>query len=315
MMIQLSELKTTVETWTQLKSRALSTMELAQLSLEENDVSIENSLIDDLYDLQRDLSKNEFLLILSGDYDNRNAIVAIHAGAGGTESQDWAQILMRMYLRWAEREGHSSRVLEMSPGDEAGIKSASISIEGKLCYGYLKADRGVHRLVRLSPFDSAHMRHTSFALVEVLPEAQENLDVTINTDDLRIDVFRASGHGGQAVQKNSTAVRITHLPSGIVVSCQNERSQFQNKEYALKVLRARLMELEIKRRSEEQSKLKGEHVSAEWGSQIRSYVLHPYKMIKDHRSGYETSDTNSVLDGELNQFMESYLLSALGQKD
>jgi peptide chain release factor 2 len=201
----------------------------------------------------------------------------------------------------------------MSPGDEAGIKSVFINIEGKYAYGYLKADRGVHRLVRLSPFDSAHMRHTSFALLEVLPEADEKGDITINSDDLRIDVYRASGHGGQAVQKNSTAVRITHLPSGIVVTCQNERSQFQNKEYAMKVLRARLMELEVKRQSEEQARLKGEHVSAEWGSQIRSYILHPYKMVKDHRSGYETSDTTAVLDGDLNAFLQAYLLSRVGE--
>jgi len=218
-----------------------------------------------------------------------------------------------MYLRWTEREGYSSHILDLSPGDEAGIKSAFINIEGKYAYGYLKADRGVHRLVRLSPFDSAHMRHTSFALVEVLPEAEEQGDITINADDLRIDVFKASGHGGQAVQKNSTAVRITHLPSGVVVSCQNERSQFQNKEYAMKVLRARLMQLETKRRSEEKARLKGEHVSPEWGSQIRSYVLHPYKMVKDHRSSYETSDTAAVLDGDLTPLLEAYLISAVGK--
>ena len=203
--------------------------------------------------------------------------------------------------------------MDMSPGDEAGIKSAVISIEGKHAYGYLKAEGGAHRLVRLSPFDSAHMRHTSFALVEVLPEAEERVDVIIDPEDLRIDVFRAGGHGGQSVQKNSTAVRITHMPTGIVVSCQNERSQFQNKEFAMKVLRARLMEVELKRRAEEQAKLKGEHVSAEWGSQIRSYVLHPYRMVKDHRTGYETSDTGAVLDGDLDPLIQAYLVHTVGR--
>lgn len=313
MMIHLAELKQAADAWRNLESRASSTHDLLVMALEEGDTSLEETLSQEVDALSKEINAREFQLILSGEHDTRNAILAIHAGAGGTESQDWAQMLMRMYLRWAEREGYSSRVLDISPGDEAGIKNAFINIEGKYAYGYLKADRGVHRLVRLSPFDSAHMRHTSFALVEVLPEADEKGDIAINADDLRIDVYRASGHGGQAVQKNSTAVRITHLPSGIVVTCQNERSQFQNKEYAMKVLRARLMELEMKRRSEEQARLKGEHVSAEWGNQIRSYVLHPYKMVKDHRSSYETSDTSAVLDGDLNAFLEAYLLSAVGK--
>ena len=309
----MAELKQVADAWRSLESRASSAHDLLALALEEGDTSLEETLYQEVEAISRELNAREFQLILSGEHDTRNAILAIHAGAGGTESQDWAQMLLRMYLRWAEREGYSSRILDLSPGDEAGIKSAFINIEGKYAYGYLKADRGVHRLVRLSPFDSAHMRHTSFALVEVLPEAEEQGDIIINADDLRIDVFRASGHGGQAVQKNATAVRITHLPSGIVVSCQNERSQFQNKEYAMKVLRARLMEREMKRRSEEQARLKGEHVAAEWGNQIRSYILHPYKMVKDHRSGYETSDTAAVLDGDLNTLLETYLLSTVGK--
>jgi peptide chain release factor 2 len=312
-MIQLAELKQMADAWRSLESRASSAHDLLSLALEEGDTSLEETLSQEVDALYKEINAREFQLILSGEHDTRNAILAIHAGAGGTESQDWAQMLLRMYLRWAELEGYKTDILDMSPGDEAGIKSVFINIEGKYAYGYLKADRGVHRLVRLSPFDSAHMRHTSFALLEVLPEADEKGDITINSDDLRIDVYRASGHGGQAVQKNSTAVRITHLPSGIVVTCQNERSQFQNKEYAMKVLRARLMELEVKRQSEEQARLKGEHVSAEWGSQIRSYVLHPYKMVKDHRSGYETSDTTAVLDGDLNAFLQAYLLSRVGE--
>ena len=313
-MVRLSELKDTVGTWRDLESRVASTHDLLTLALDEGDSSLEESLYQDTETLAREVRELEFHLTLSGEYDRRKAILAVHAGAGGTESQDWAQMLLRMYLRWAERRGYTSNILDMSPGDETGVKSAVINIEGRHAYGYLKAERGVHRLVRLSPFDANHMRHTSFVLVEVLPEAEEQADVEVNQDDLRIDVFRASGHGGQAVQKNATAVRITHIPSGIVVSCQNERSQFQNKEYAMKVLRARLMEREMKRRAEEEAKLKGEHVSAEWGNQIRSYVLHPYKMVKDHRTAYETSDPNAVLDGDLDSLLEAYLLSTVGKE-
>ena len=313
-MIRLAELKDVADAWRDLESRASSTCDLIALALEEGDTSLEETLFADVEAIEEELKDREFLLTLSGEYDTRNAILAIHAGAGGTESQDWAQMLMRMYLRWTERRRYKCEIMDVSPGDEAGVKSAVISVEGRHAYGYLKAEGGTHRLVRLSPFDSAHMRHTSFALVEVLPEAEERVDVTINPDDLRIDVFRAGGHGGQSVQKNSTAIRITHLPSGIVVSCQNERSQFQNKEFAMKVLRARLMELEMKRQAEEQARLKGEHVSAEWGSQIRSYVLHPYKMVKDHRTNHETSDTGAVLDGELDDFIQAYLLGTVGRE-
>lgn len=311
-MIKHSEVSSEVNFWRDLEKRVGSALDLLGLAIEEGDNSLEESLVNETNSIALELKDKEFQLVLSGEYDQRNAILAIHSGAGGTESQDWAQMLLRMYLRWAERRGYRSTILDLSSGDEAGIKSAVINIEGRYAYGYIKADAGVHRLVRLSPFDSAHMRHTSFALVETLPEADEKSDIVISADDLRIDVFKASGHGGQAVQKNSTAVRITHLPSGIVVSCQNERSQFQNKEYAMKVLRARLVEQEIKRRSEEQARLKGEHISAEWGNQIRSYVLHPYRMVKDHRSGYETSDPNTVLDGDLDPLIQTYLVSKIG---
>ena len=312
MMIQHSEVSSEVNFWRDLENRVSSALDLLDLAIEEGDNTLEESLVQEADAIALELRDKEFQLVLSGEYDRRNAILAIHSGAGGTESQDWAQMLLRMYLRWAERRGYRTTILDLSSGDEAGIKSAVINIEGSYAYGYIKADAGVHRLVRLSPFDSAHMRHTSFALVETLPEADEKSDIVISSDDLRIDVFKASGHGGQAVQKNATAVRITHLPSGIVVSCQNERSQFQNKEYAMKVLRARLVEQEIKRRSEEQARLKGEHIPAEWGNQIRSYILHPYRMVKDHRTGYETSDPNTVLDGELDPLIQTYLISKVG---
>jgi peptide chain release factor 2 len=221
-------------------------------------------------------------------------------------------MLMRMYLRWAERRGFKAEVLDLSPGDEGGVKSAVVQINGDYAYGYLRAERGVHRLVRLSPFDGDHARHTSFALLEALPEAEEGVDVTIDPDDLKIDVFRAGGHGGQSVQKNSTAVRLTHLPSGIRVSCQNERSQHQNKEIAMRILTARLVERELQRRAEEMAKIKGEHISPEWGNQIRSYVLHPYRMVKDHRTGWETSDADAVLDGQIDPFIRAYLTSTIG---
>ena len=258
------------------------------------------------------LDKLEFELSFSGPYDRRSAIVAIHAGAGGTESQDWAEMLLRMYLRWAERRGYKTDVLDVMPGDEAGIKSATLEIDGRYAYGCLRSERGVHRLVRLSPFDADHARHTSFALVEVMPEAEGAAEVTINPEDLRIDVFRASGHGGQNVQKNATAVRITHVPTGIVVTCQNERSQYRNRESAMQRPGGAAPGARARAQAEEQARIKGEHVSAGWGNQIRSYVLHPYKMVKDHRTDYETSDPDAVLDGDLDPFMEAYLKMTMG---
>lgn len=312
-MRRLAEIRQSVETWRSLNQRAVALLELIVLALDEDNASLQDSFLDEANSLESELHQLEFQLIFSGPHDNRTAILAVHAGAGGTESQDWAQMLLRMYLRWAERRGYKTQILDMSPGEEAGIKSVLAEIDGRWAYGHLKAERGVHRLVRLSPFDSSHARHTSFALVEVLPQAEQDVDVTIDPDDLRIDVFRAGGHGGQSVQKTATAVRITHLPTGTVATCQNERSQLQNREIAMRVLRARLMELEMKRRAEEQAKLKGEHIPAEWGNQIRSYVLHPYKLVKDHRTGYETSDTGAVLDGELDPLLEAYLLSTVGK--
>ena len=312
-MKRLVRLKEEVGEWRDLHDRATSLDELLTLALEEKDNSLFESLTEDLSQVRDTLARMEFRLVLSGRYDERNAIVALHAGAGGVDSQDWARMLMRMYLRWAERKGFGAEVLDVSMGEEAGIKSAVIQLSGRYAYGYLRAERGVHRLVRQSPFDSDHARHTSFALVEALPEVEEGTDVSINPEDIRVDVFRASGAGGQSVQKNSTAVRITHLPTGIKVSCQNERSQHQNKEIAMRILVARLAERQMRQRAEEMAQLKGEHVSPEWGNQIRSYVVHPYRMVKDHRTSHETADTMGVLDGDIDGFIEAYLTSTVGE--
>ncbi len=240
-------------------------------------------------------------------------MLAIHAGAGGTEAQDWAEMLLRMYLRWAERHRFASEVVGISSGEEAGIKSVSVRIRGDDAYGLLRSERGVHRLVRISPFDASKSRHTSFALVEVMPEVDDgDIEIEVRPEDLRVDTYRASGHGGQNVQKNDTAVRITHLQTGIVVTCQNERSQVRNREAAMQVLKSRLLELELEKREAELARIKGEHVQAGWGNQIRSYVLHPYKMVKDIRTGEETSDTNAVLDGEIDEFVYAYLRHQVG---
>ncbi len=241
--------------------------------------------------------------------DKNNAIVTIHAGAGGTEAQDWAEMLLRMYLRWAERKGYQTRVIDLLSGEEAGIKSVTFIVEGPYAFGYLKGESGIHRLVRISPFDTAHKRHTSFASVAVIPEIAEDIQIDISEKDLRIETFRASGAGGQHVNKVESAVRITHLPTGIVVQCQNERSQHRNKAIALKILRARLYELERKRREEERQRLQGEKKEIAWGSQIRSYVLHPYRLIKDHRTGVDIGNVEAVLDGDLDPFIKAYLVS------
>jgi peptide chain release factor 2 len=258
--------------------------------------------------LRSDVDRLELETLLSGDHAENNAILAVHAGAGGTESQDWAEMLMRMYIRWSEQRKFGVDILDRSEGEEAGIKSATIEIRGQYAYGFLRGERGVHRLVRLSPYDSAHRRHTSFALVEVLPEIEEDdSEIAVSSDELRIDTYRSQGAGGQHVNKTDSAVRITHLPTGIVATCQNERSQLQNREVAMRILKSKLLELRIKEREEEQSRLKGEHIDAAWGNQIRSYVLHPYNMVKDHRTNEETSNTNAVLDGGIDGFIEAYL--------
>ena len=307
-MRRLSGLREEVERWNTLGQRVQDALELAALG----DESLSEELIAETEALEREIERLEFRLLLSGPYDRGDAILAIHAGAGGTDAQDFSEMLLRMYLRWAEAHGYEADVVDRLYGEEAGIKRATVTVSGPYAYGYLRAERGVHRLVRLSPFDAAHRRHTSFALVEAWPDLGDEVSVTIDPNDLQIETFRASSAGGQHMQKNETAVRITHLPTGIVVSCQNERSQTQNRETALRVLRARLLQLEEEKKRAEIAELKGKHVDAGWGNQIRSYVLHPYQMVKDHRTGHETGNVQAVLDGRLDEFMEAYLRSTMG---
>ena len=306
-MKQYNTIKAEVESWRGFARRLNDALELAQL----DDESLFAELESEVSAIEAELQKRSFTAMLSGKYDRDPAILAIHAGAGGTDSQDWAAMLERMYLRWAEARGFETEVLDITEGEEAGIKSVTISVGGDYAFGYLRSEKGVHRLVRLSPFDAAHRRHTSFALVEVLPQvAMDEAEIEIDPGDIKVDVFRSSGAGGQNVQKNATAVRITHIPSGIVVTCQNERSQTQNREFAMRILRARLLELKQAEKEEERAVLRGEYTKAEWGSQIRSYVLHPYQMVKDHRTDYESGNTQAVLDGDLDEFMEAYLRQA-----
>jgi peptide chain release factor 2 len=314
-MRRLAEQKRTVEQWRSLEKKTVEIAELINLATEEADTSFADEISADIENLANLLDKLELELAFSGEYDSRNAILQIHAGAGGTESQDWAEMLLRMYLRWAERRGYKAEILDESRGEEVGIKNVTVGVAGEYAFGYLKSEHGVHRLVRLSPFDSDHARHTSFVLVEVMPEAEENVDVKIAAEDLKIDTFRSSGAGGQNVQKVSSAVRITHLPTGIIVTCQTERSQLQNKTIAIKILYSRILEMELEKQAEERAKLKGKRIEAGWGNQIRSYVLHPYKMVKDHRTDYETSNTEAVLNGELDGFITAYLRSIVGRQD
>jgi len=313
-MKDVARLEHLINTWETLETGSSDIQELVALAeADEDGEALAADLESELATLEREFDALEISLTLGGDYDDRNAMLSIHAGAGGTEAQDWAEMLLRMYLRWADRHSYKAEILAISSGDEAGIKSVEVRITGDNTYGLLKSERGVHRLVRISPFDSSHSRHTSFALVEVMPEASEgDISVEINSDDLRVDTYRASGNGGQNVQKNDTAVRITHIPTGIVVTCQNERSQNRNRESAMLVLESRLLELEIERVEAERAQLKGVHVDMGWGNQIRSYVLQPYRMVKDLRTSVETSDTNAVLDGDIDEFVAAYLRSQVG---
>jgi peptide chain release factor 2 len=297
-------MRSELDDWRTLQTRVSDALELAGLE----DESLRPELEVELNALESELEKRAFAAMLSGRYDSGDAILAIHAGAGGTDAQDWAEMLLRMYTRWAEAQDFEVEQVDMTPGEEVGVKSVTLAISGRYAYGYLRAEKGVHRLVRLSPFDAAHRRHTSFALIEVLPQVEtDDGEIEVSPDDLRVDVYRSSSAGGQNVQKNSTAIRLTHLPTGLVVTCQNERSQLQNRETAMRILRARLYEIQQAKREEEVAILRGDYTKAEWGSQIRSYVLHPYQMVKDHRTDFEVGNAQSVLDGNLNGLMEAYL--------
>lgn len=302
-MIQLSGLRDEIESFEGLKKWVEDTIDLVAIA----DDSLQGEIAEEIVKIESSVDRLELSTLLSGKYDRGNALLAIHAGAGGTDSQDWAAMLERMYLRWAESRGYQTDILDRTDGEEAGIKSVTIAVSGNLAYGYLRPEKGVHRLVRLSPFDAAHRRHTSFALVEVLPEMGDMSEVQVPAEDIKIDVYKSSGAGGQSVQKNATAVRLTHIPTGLVVTCQNERSQLQNKENAMRVLKARLLEIKQKAQDEKLSELRGEYTKAEWGSQIRSYVLHPYQLVKDHRTDYEMGNAQAVLDGELDPFIEAFL--------
>lgn len=308
-MQEMTRLREEVAIWQNLSTQLIDLQELAELGDEE----IYDELAHEVDDLASTVEDMEFRALFSGKYDDEPAILAIHAGAGGTEAQDWAQMLQRMIIRWAESRGYKVQIIDESPGDEAGIKSALMSIDGEYAYGWLKSERGVHRLVRISPYDASSRRHTSFAKIEVWPDVAEDIEINVDEKDLRIDRFRASGAGGQHVQKNETAVRITHLPTSTVVTCQNQRSLTQNLEMAMKILKSQLFDLERRKQEAEMAALKGEDVDAGWGNQIRSYVLHPYKMVKDHRTDFEMGNTQAVLDGQLDGFMEAFLRHRVGK--
>jgi peptide chain release factor 2 len=308
-MQRISRLRNDVEKWEGTLRQINEYLELAEL----DDESLADELTAETERLVAVVDKLSFQALLSGTHDNEDAILAIHAGAGGTDAQDWAGILTRMYLRWAENHGYKTEIVSETAGEEAGVKSITMSVQGDWVYGYLQAERGVHRLVRISPFDSNSRRHTAFAKVEIWPDIHNDIEIEVNDKDIQVDTFRAGGAGGQHVQKNDTAVRITHLPTGIVVSCQNQRSQLQNLDRAMQVLKGRLLAMEEQKREAELAKLKGENISAEWGNQIRSYVMHPYQMVKDLRTNHETGKIDAVLDGDLDQFIQSYLRYQVGE--
>lgn len=308
-MRDITRLRNQVDTWQKLSRHLEETRELAELG----DVDLADDLSLEVSALKAEVSELEFRTLFAGKYDDENAIALLHAGAGGTEAQDWAEMLLRMYTRWAEYHNFNVDILDISRGDEAGLKSVMLSVRGDMVYGWLKSERGVHRLVRISPYDASKRRHTSFAKLELWPDIADEIEIEIDEKDLRIDRFRASGAGGQHVQKNETAVRITHRPSGIVVSCQNQRSLTQNMQMAMSILKTQLFELEQQKQADEITALKGKVVDAGWGNQIRSYVIHPYKMVKDLRTSHETGNVQAVLDGRLDQFMEAYLRQTVGQ--
>lgn len=308
MLRQADGLRTEISLWRDLAKRADDLVELIPLVEEADDPELTAEMDRDALGLAETYQRERTQLLFSGDYDERSALLSINAGAGGTEATDWAEMLLRMYLRWAERHRFATEIVDATEGEETGYRSVTATIDGRNAYGFLRAERGVHRLVRISPYDSQKRRQTTFALVEVLPEVEEDdTEIELDWDEVRIDTFRSQGAGGQNVQKTDSAVRLTHLPTGIVAQSQNERSQTQNRETAIKVLKARLLERRLEEKEEELRKLKGEHVVAGWGNQIRSYVLHPYQMVKDLRTSHETSNTGAVLDGDLDAFMQAEL--------
>jgi len=306
---EIKSLRNKVERYKKLWSKVEDIEVLIELALEEQDFSVTDEVMNNLRQLDKEVNAFNMETLLHGPYDRNNAIVSLHAGAGGTEAMDWVSMLFRMYTRWCEDKGYEVKVLDMLPGEEAGIKSVTFHVIGPNAYGYLRCERGVHRLVRISPFDASGRRHTSFASVDVMPELEDDDEIEIRPEELRIDTYRSSGAGGQHVNKTESAVRITHIPTGIVVQCQNERSQIQNRETAMKMLKARLLELKEREQEEKLRQLKGEVKKIEWGSQIRSYVFHPYNLVKDHRTGAETGNIQAVMDGELDQFINAYLLA------
>ncbi len=300
-------LKSKVEKYQSLVAEWNDLQTLTELGLEEEDETVIPEIGDGLAKLKADLQNLKLQTLLTGKYDKNNAMLTLHAGAGGTEAQDWVQMLLRMYTRWAESKEYTVKILDFLAGDEAGIKSVTIHVIGENAYGFLRSEKGVHRLVRISPFDASGRRHTSFASLEVMPELDDEIEVDINPDDLRVDTYRASGAGGQHINKTESAIRITHIPTGVVVSCQTERSQFQNRDTAMKMLKAKLLELKEREQKEKIEDLKGIQMDIAWGSQIRSYVFCPYTLVKDHRTNYEEGNVNSVMDGELDGFINSYL--------
>ncbi len=311
-MQQLTALREEVSTWEGIATQLDDLLGLAQLLEEEPDEEMQAEVAQSLPPIEQQIEKLQFALMLNGEHDARDAIISIHAGSGGVDAQDWAEMLLRMYLRWAEHHHFRTEVYDYSEGEEAGLKSTTVEISGRYAYGYLRSEAGTHRLIRLSPFDAAHRRHTSFAKVEVMPDIESAIEITIRPEDIEVDTYRSTGAGGQHVNKTDSAVRMRHIPSGIVVTCQNERSQIQNREVALKLLKARLYELEQKKREEETARLKGEHVQADFGTQIRSVTIHPYNIVKDHRTDFESSDTEGYLSGEVDPFIYAYLQQKAG---
>lgn len=312
---ELSQLKEEIQSFQKLVGQQEDLTTLLELALEEEDQEVVEELETGLKSLREELEKWDLRLLLSGEYDGNNAFLAIHAGAGGTESQDWVEMLLRMYTRWLEKNGYQVEITDILPGDEAGIKSVTLLAKGKNAYGYLKAEKGVHRLVRISPFDASGRRHTSFASVDIMPEIDDDKDIGINPEEIRMETCRAGGAGGQHVNKTESAVRIIHLPTGIVVQCRSERSQHNNRSLALKILKSKLVERELEMQKEKISQLRGEQQEIAWGSQIRSYVFHPYNLVKDHRTGAETGNVQAVMDGELDPFIQAYLRHALKNQE